>query len=199
MLLLNSSRLCHPLGGHSLRISRCLGTASSTKVASVTKVKKKTKKEQLVIENANRLYILDGTALLFKAYYAGIAFKRHKLAKKSSRRSFGASENALLTIATSHFSRFLEEVKPLHLAVVFDHGKKTFRNELYPEYKQQRKGTPLELSEALRCIMPTIQDMGAACYSVSGFEADDVMASIGHWARQRWVLLCCAVLCCAVL
>lgn len=87
------------------------------------------------------IYILDGTSLLYKCFY-GLGKQKFfsNLALKLTPSS-GALEpqpcGAVAAMATS-FTRFCKEVKPSHVVVVFDAGRVTFRNDLFPEYKQQR-------------------------------------------------------------
>ena len=99
-----------------------------------TKSEKLSEKREFLLANKDRVYILDGTAMLFKAYYAGLAFKKH-VGKYKTAYSINvhSQDNELITQVSNHFRKFLSAVQPCHLAVVFDHGKKTFRNELYPE------------------------------------------------------------------
>ena len=55
-----------------------------------------------------------------------------------------------------------------------------------PELSTSHPQSPEELKAAYPLLQPTIRALGGACFSVSGFEADDVMASIGMWAKQRY-------------
>lgn len=82
----------------------------------------------LLQTNENRVYVLDGTAMLFKAYYSGIARTKY----------YDMKEPDLTESIMRHLKRFLDQVQPKYVAVAFDHGKQTFRNILYPEYKQKR-------------------------------------------------------------
>lgn len=90
--------------------------------------KKLTKKEALIEANMNRVYIMDGTAMLYKAYHAGLAHSRIT----------ATPEVEVQSTLRQHCEKFLNQIKPHYLAVVLDHGKKIFRHELMPEYKETR-------------------------------------------------------------
>jgi protein Xni len=81
------------------------------------------------------------------------------------------------------FKRALKEFQPTHVLAAFDHGGPTFRNQIYPRYRENRKPMP----EVLRLAMPLFHDMlranGIPVVSIEGVEADDVMATVGlKWA-----------------
>lgn len=87
-------------------------------------------------KNDNVVYILDGTAMLYRSYY-GMESKKKFSNMKTSLIHGNIPCSALIGLTTT-FTRFLREFKPKYIAVAFDSGK-TFRNELFPEYKQQRE------------------------------------------------------------
>ena len=96
--------------------------------AEPTAPKKLTKKEALLEANKNRVYILDGTAMLYKAYHAGLAYSKIT----------ASPEAEVANTLRQHCDKFLGQIQPQYLAVVLDHGKKNFRHELMPEYKETR-------------------------------------------------------------
>jgi DNA polymerase-1 len=75
-------------------------------------------------------------------------------------------------------SKILNELKPTHLAAAFDAGRKTFRNDIYPEYKGTRKGMPEELRSQLPVLKDLLRTMGAAILEKEGYEADDVIGTL---------------------
>ncbi|WP_373813617.1 DNA polymerase I [Porphyromonas loveana] len=121
---------------------------------------------------AERLFLLDAYALIFRAYYAFIRAPR----LDSSGRDTGAVFGFALTLLD-----ILEKESPHYLAVVFDPPGGSFRHREYPEYKAQREETP----EAIRLAVPLIKELLAAfrvpVVEVPDFEADD---AIGTLARQ---------------
>ena len=92
-----------------------------------------------------------------------------------------------LTTMMLQFARFVRDVKPRYVAVAFDVNGHTFRNELYPPYKQHRSATPTYLLPLLNLAPPLLSSMGCRCYMQQGYEADDVMATLSKWARERYV------------
>lgn len=90
-----------------------------------------------------------------------------------------------LVAFTSHFVRLLNSTRPRYLAIVFDAGSRTFRNTLYPPYKQQRPSRPPDM-ELLFLLAPRVLEIfGCRCLKQPNYEADDVMATLGYWAKER--------------
>ncbi|MEX0645687.1 MAG: DNA polymerase I, partial [Parvularculaceae bacterium] len=87
--------------------------------------------------------------------------------------------------AVSGFSNMLykllcdmaDEHDPTHLAVIFDHSAKTFRNDLYPEYKAQRPDPPEDLRPQFPLVRDATRAFNVAAIEMNGFEADDIIAS----------------------
>jgi hypothetical protein len=90
-----------------------------------------------------------------------------------------------LTTMLLHFARFIRDVRPRYVAMAFDAGRITFRNEMYPEYKQHRSATPVYLLPLLRLAPSVIEALGCRCFMRENYEADDVMASLSRWAVDR--------------
>ena len=86
----------------------------------------------------NRLFLIDGHALVFKMYYA---FLRHPMIN-----SKGADMSILFGF-TKYVLELIEKEKPTHLAVAFDPPGGTFRHKIYPEYKGTRDETPQRSEE----------------------------------------------------
>eukprot|EP00803_Ostreobium_quekettii_P001843 evm.model.scf_1022.3 EVM.evm.TU.scf_1022.3 scf_1022:34401-39582(-) len=73
---------------------------------------------------------------------------------------------------------------PTHCAVVFDFGGKTFRDEIFPAYKQNRPETPMEIVEAVPKLKDLLSRMGVRWVSVPGVEADDVIGTLAVKASE---------------
>ena len=71
-----------------------------------------------------------------------------------------------------------------HLAVIFDRGSKTFRNEIYPDYKGHRPEMPEDLSPQIPMTREAVRAFGIACEELEGFEADDIIATLACRARE---------------
>jgi DNA polymerase-1 len=81
--------------------------------------------------------------------------------------------------------KLLHEVNPSHIAVVFDAKEKTFRSELYPEYKAHRPPMPPELVAQIEPIHSIIKAMGIPVLCISGVEADDVIGTLAKQAAEQ--------------
>ena len=121
----------------------------------------------------NRLFLIDGHALMFRMYYAFI--------RRPMINSRGEDTSVIFG-----FTRYLLEMiareRPTHLAVAFDPPCKTFRHEAYPEYKATRSAAPEVIKESLEPLTEIVRALGIPVLMVPGYEADDV---IGSMAR-RW-------------
>tara|TARA_R110002096_G_scaffold417701_2_gene621446 strand:- start:709 stop:3501 length:2793 start_codon:yes stop_codon:yes gene_type:complete len=126
----------------------------------------------------HHLHLIDGSAYIFRAYHA---------LPPLTRKSDGLPVGAVAGFCNILF-RYLEGNKsgdaPTHVAVIFDHSSKTFRNEIYPQYKANRP----ELPEDLRPQFPLTRDatraFNIACIETEGFEADDIIATLACRARE---------------
>ncbi len=121
---------------------------------------------------SNRLFLLDGMALAYRAHFAFIGRPIRTSAGFNSSALFGFT-NTLLDI--------LETGQPTHLAVAFDTAAPTARHREFPAYKAQREAMPEELSAALPHLRRIVEAFRMRALALDGYEADDV---IGTLARQ---------------
>ena len=124
----------------------------------------------------NRLFLIDGHALVFKMYYA---FLRHPMIN-----SKGADMSILFGF-TKYILELIEREKPTHLAVAFDPPGGTFRHEMYPEYKGTRSETPQLVIDSLEPLCELCKAMGFPVLMIKGFEADDVIGSMAKRAEKE--------------
>ena len=117
----------------------------------------------------DKLFLIDGHALVFKMYYA---FLRRPMVN-----SKGADMSILFGF-TKYLLELIEREQPTHLAVAFDPPGGTFRNELYPDYKGTRPPTPQLVIDALEPLTELVKAMNIPVLMVKGFEADDVIGSM---------------------
>ena len=122
----------------------------------------------------NRLLLVDGTAYLFRAYYALPAFTT------ADGRPTGALHGVV-----SMIQRLLREDPPDLLAFVMDAPGPTFRDEIYPEYKANRDVMPEDLREQIEPVVNVVAAMGVPLLRVSGVEADDVIGTLAAQARDE--------------
>ena len=121
---------------------------------------------------AKKLYLLDGTALVYRAFFAlsRIGFTNKK----------GEPTGAVFGFANT-MNLLLKDEQPDYLGVVFDPPGDVFRNQMYPEYKANRAPMPDELRLQIPWVKELVSTWPAAVLEVEGVEADDV---IGAYAAQ---------------
>ena len=120
---------------------------------------------------ADRLYIIDGHALIFRMYYAFI--------RRPMINSKGADMSVLFGF-TKYLLELVRRCSPTHLAVVFDPPGGSFRNRMYPQYKANRKETPQLIIDALEPLTELCQAMNIPVFTIPGYEADDVAGTLAR-------------------
>src|SRR5271167_3307005 len=130
------------------------------------------------VKKGDHLYLIDGSGYLFRAYHA---------LPPLSRKSDGLPTGAVSGF-TNMLWKLLEDTKsgdrPTHLAVIFDAGKKTFRNDIYPEYKANRPEPPEDLIPQFPLVRDATRAFGVPAIEEPGFEADDLVATYARVARE---------------
>ena len=116
------------------------------------------------------LVLIDGSSYLYRAY--------HALPKLSN--SAGEPTGALHGVLNM-INKFVREEPAKHIAVVFDAPGKTFRDDMYAEYKANRPPMPDDLREQVQPLIDAVKAMGLPLLQIEGVEADDV---IGTLCRQ---------------
>jgi DNA polymerase I len=120
------------------------------------------------------LYLLDGSSYIYRAYFA----IRHLSSPK------GFPTNALYGF-TQMLLKVMKERAPAHVAVIFDAGKLTFRNELFPAYKATRSTMPEDLVQQLEPIKEMVRAFNIPALQLAGFEADDIIGTIARQCEAR--------------
>ncbi|MDD5370617.1 MAG: DNA polymerase I, partial [Anaerolineaceae bacterium] len=125
------------------------------------------------------LYLIDGHALAYRTYFALTA------ANPTGDRWRTASGEPTAGIYgfASVLMRMLEQEKPEYLAVAFDTGR-TFRDQIFPEYKATRAKMPDDLRQQVERIRQLVDAFNIPRLEVEGYEADDVLGSIAHQAVE---------------
>ena len=120
-----------------------------------------------------KIVLVDGSSYLYRAY--------HALPKLTSSRGepTGAIHGVLNMIA-----KLMAEENTEHFVVVFDAPGKTFRDDLYPEYKANRDAMPDDLREQIQPLLDTIPAMGLPLLYIGGVEADDVIGTLSRQAAE---------------
>jgi DNA polymerase-1 len=103
----------------------------------------------------------------------------------------GQHTNAIYGFATMLIS-LLKDEKPTHVAVAFDVSRKTFRTEIFPDYKANRAKTPDEFRSQMSYLHELVKGFGINQFELEGFEADDIIATITKRAEKEGaeVLIC---------
>ena len=133
-----------------------------------------------------RLYIVDGHGYIFRAHYGLMNSSRGDRKEVRLSTAEGMPTGALYVFARM-LMRLEEDNQPQRMCVVFDHkgGKKSFRAELYAEYKATRKAPPDELQVQMEYFPKIVDGLGWPCMAVPGVEADDVIATLVEQARAK--------------
>lgn len=94
-------------------------------------------------------------------------------------------QEEVITSASQSLKRALREHQPSHVCCVFDSHDKTWRHELYPDYKANRKPTPQPLLDAIPRFEDAFLELGVKSLSVPGYEADDVIATLAKGISSK--------------
>lgn len=125
------------------------------------------------IQEPSRIFLLDAYALIYRAYYAFIKAPRIN--------SKGFNTSTVMGFCNT-LNDILQNQKPTHIAVAFDHGK-TFRHEIFPAYKAQREETPEDIKRSVPVIKDILNAFRIPVLQVDGFEADDIIGTVAMRAN----------------
>lgn len=117
----------------------------------------------------NKLYLIDGHALIFRMYYA---FLRRPMVNSKGK------DTSILFGFTKYILELIKREGVTHLAVALDPPCKTFRHEMYPEYKGTRSATPELVKEAYEPIKEIVTALNIPLIIIEGYEADDVIGAM---------------------
>ena len=128
--------------------------------------------------NGHHLHLIDGSAFIFRAFHA-----LPPLTRKSDGLPIGAVSGFC-----NMLQRYIEgNTGPdaaTHIAVIFDKGSHTFRNDLYDLYKANRDAMPEDLRPQMPLTRDATRAFNIACEEIEGFEADDIIATLACQARD---------------
>ncbi|MDH5218935.1 MAG: DNA polymerase I, partial [Gammaproteobacteria bacterium] len=126
--------------------------------------------------NSKPLILVDGSSYLFRAFHAMPPFSNSK----------GQPTGAIYGVVNM-IKRILNDYAPEHIAIVFDAKGKTFRNDMYPQYKANRPPMPEELKAQIGPLHELIEAMGLPILTISGVEADDVIGTLAAQATEHQI------------
>jgi DNA polymerase-1 len=129
------------------------------------------------LKKGDHLFLVDGSGYIFRAYHA---------LPPINRKSDGLQLNAVFGFCNMLWKllREMKDDKPTHLAVVFDLSEKTFRSDLYPDYKAHRPDPPDDLKPQFGLIREAVHAFDLPCLEQGGFEADDLIATYVRHANE---------------
>ncbi|MBN1292297.1 MAG: DNA polymerase I [Candidatus Latescibacteria bacterium] len=120
-------------------------------------------------ETKKTLYLIDGSALMYRAYFAFIRNPLINSRGEDTSTTFGFA-NTLLSLLREH--------NPDYIAVVFDTGKPTFRHKMYDQYKATRQKMPDELIQQVDRVRESADALGITRIELEGYEADDIIGTL---------------------
>src|SRR5215471_6459594 len=151
-------------------------SSSKTKTAAPAPVPQKAASR--AVKKGDHVFLVDGSGYIFRAYHA-IRFE--------PRTADGTHVNAVYGFCNMLW-KLLKEMKPderpTHLAVIFDKSEKTFRTEMYKEYKAHRPPPPDDLIPQFPLIRDAVNAFEIPCLEQAGYEADDLIATYARIACE---------------
>jgi DNA polymerase-1 len=133
------------------------------------------------MKKGDHLFLVDGSGYIFRAYHA---------LPPLNRKSDGLPTSAVLGFCNMVWKLMLDArntdvgIVPTHFAVIFDYSSKTFRNELYADYKANRSAPPDDLIPQFALIREATRAFSLPCIEMEGFEADDIIATYARLACE---------------
>ena len=120
------------------------------------------------------VFLVDGSGFIFRAFHA----------LPPMTRADGTPVNAVYGFC-SMLMKLLEDTDADHIAVIFDTSRKTFRSDIYPEYKAHRPPPPEELVPQFDLIREAVRAFNLPCIELQGYEADDLIATYAKQAGAK--------------
>jgi len=123
------------------------------------------------VKKGDHVFLVDGSSYIFRAYHA---------LPPINRKSDGLQLNAVFGFCNMLWKLLRDmkpDEKPTHLAVVFDKSEKTFRTDMYPDYKAHRPDPPDDLRPQFKFIREAVHAFDLPCLEQDGYEADDLIAT----------------------
>lgn len=130
----------------------------------------------------HRIYLVDGSGYIFRAYFAMLR------GRAPISRSDGTPTGAVLGFSNMLFKLIQDtqaDGRVSHLAVIFDTSRKTFRSDIYPEYKANRDAPPDDLIPQFPLVRDATRAFNVPSIEKEGFEADDIIATYAMQARRQ--------------
>ena len=126
--------------------------------------------------NSSPIILVDGSSYLYRAFFAS---------QQADMRTSSGEPTGAVRLVTSMLRSLIRQYPESPVAVVFDAKGKTFRDEIYPEYKAQRPPMPDDLRSQIEPIHNIVRAMGFPLIAVEGVEADDVIGTMAREASSK--------------
>ncbi|MHA6326963.1 DNA polymerase I [Roseivivax sp. CAU 1753] len=126
----------------------------------------------------SHLHLIDGSAFIFRAFHA-----LPPLTRKSDGLPVGAVQG-FCDMLRRYIAKDHGRDAPTHIAVIFDKGSHTFRNDMYDQYKANRDAMPEDLRPQIPLTRRATEAFNIACKEIEGYEADDIIATLACQARD---------------
>ncbi|MEP2302581.1 MAG: 5'-3' exonuclease H3TH domain-containing protein, partial [Kangiellaceae bacterium] len=130
----------------------------------------------MTTDNNQPLILVDGSSYLFRAY--------HSMSQAGFTNSKGQPTGAIYGVVNM-LKSLCKQYDSQRIAVIFDAKGKTFRNDIYPEYKANRPPMPDDLRSQIEPLHNIIRALGFPIYAVEGVEADDVIGTVSRIATEQ--------------
>src|SRR6201988_1145328 len=121
----------------------------------------------------HHVFLIDGSGFIFRAYFARA---RDPKAERFQRKSDGMPTEVVM-IFSNMLDKYLRETDADHIAVIFDASGRSFRNEIYGDYKANRREMPDDLAPQLAHVRRAAEAFGVCQIEMQNFEADDLIAT----------------------
>jgi DNA polymerase I len=131
--------------------------------------------------HANSCILIDGSSFFYRAFHALPPLINSK----------GQATGAIYGVANM-VKKIMAQYQPQYIAVIFDAPGKTFRDEIYPEYKANRAPTPVDLKSQYQPLVKLLEAMGIPIFAIPGVEADDVIGTLAKQAENKNIPVCIA-------
>src|SRR5712675_817023 len=128
----------------------------------------------------HHVFLIDGSGFIFRAYFARA---RDPKAERFQRKSDGMATEVVM-IFSNMLDKYLRETDADHIAVIFDASGRSFRNEIYGEYKANRREMPEDLAPQLKHVRRAADAFGVCQIEMENFEADDLIATYARHAVE---------------
>ena len=127
---------------------------------------------------SKKIALIDGTGLLYRAYYAFISRPLTTTRGEHTSAIFGFFKV---------LGQIIRDISPDAMLVAFDMTRATFRQKIYPLYKAQRQETPQDLKAQIPVIMSMLEKMNIKSIELEDFEADDIIATIANNTKSEYI------------